>query len=334
MAHELEAAAVDVLGARRPPREGAHAAAPGSPCANCGTALQGPWCHACGQLGEDFHRSAWRLVGESVEGILHLDARVWRTVGGLVLRPSRLTRAYLEGHRAPQIPPLRLFLVVLLAVFLVGGMATGRSHSDKVRLAELSPAQRAEVDAALSEKVAAGKIQTHSQPGPPVTGMKAVGPGYTKLDLNGLEKTPAGKWLVTRTTYAQAHPEELKLIMEQWSERFAFMLLPLGAGMMSLLFVFQRRFFLFDHLIFTMHSLSFLGLMITVSLLVSMFSGLLGGLLYFTGPVHLFMHMRGVYRTSVLGTLLRMWLLFVGSVIGFALLMVGLVAVGLAGLHA
>jgi hypothetical protein len=39
--------------------------------------------------------------------------------------------------------------------------------------------------------------------------------------------------------------------------------------------------------------------------------------------------MRGVYRTSVVGTLVRMGFLFIGSMIGGALIFVGLLLVGL-----
>jgi hypothetical protein len=40
--------------------------------------------------------------------------------------------------------------------------------------------------------------------------------------------------------------------------------------------------------------------------------------------------MRGTYRISIVGTLIRMFLLFIGSSIAFAFLMVGLLLVGLA----
>ena len=331
MAHEIEAAQVDALvSGRSRRRDVAHRAAPGSLCANCGAVLQGPWCHACGQLGEDFHRSAWKLLGESIEGIFHLDGRVWGTLLGLIWRPARLTRAYLDGHRAPQIPPLRLFLVVLLAVFLAGGLAASRSP---IKINDLTPQQRAQIKAAAIAKATPAKVRVVA-PGQSPTVVDVMGPAHSKANLKSFENEPLGKWLLTRGMYAREHPEELKLIMEEWAERFAFMMLPLAAALMSLLFIFQRRFFLFDHLIFTMHSLSFVGLMITASLLISPLSGFVAGLLYLTAPVHLFVHMRGVYGTSVFGTLLRMLLLFVGSVVGFALLMVGLVAVGLAGLNA
>ncbi len=128
MTNELEIAAQGSLGAFARKTAGKHAAPVGTPCANCATPLQGPWCYACGQSGEDFHRSIVRLCGEVVEGLLHFDGRLWQTLPDLMLRPGRLTRNYLEGHRAPQIPPLRLFLVVLLGVFLIGGIVGGASN--------------------------------------------------------------------------------------------------------------------------------------------------------------------------------------------------------------
>jgi hypothetical protein len=128
------------------------------------------------------------------------------------------------------------------------------------------------------------------------------------------------------------NPEAFQLIMESWSERFAFLTLPVAALLLSLFFVFQRQFYLFDHLIFSMHSLSFVGLLISAATLLSMLSGSWGRLLFLAAPVRLFVHMRGVYGSSVFGTLARMALLFVGSLIGFVLLMLGLVVVGLTSL--
>ena len=108
MSQEIETAVAGALGGFfRFGRRKEHIVPIGTPCANCATPLQGPWCHACGQLGEDFHRSTLKLVGEVFEGLLHLDGRMWNTQPDLFRHPARLTRASLEGHRAPQIPPLR-----------------------------------------------------------------------------------------------------------------------------------------------------------------------------------------------------------------------------------
>jgi hypothetical protein len=302
-------------------RRAKHAVPLGTPCANCATPLQGPWCHHCGQLGEDFHRSIFKLLIEVFEGLLHFDGRVWKTLPDLFLHPARLTRAYLEGHRAPQIPPLRLFLVVLLAVFFagsIGGRGTvinttvtddkGKILSSQTRtLDTLTPEDKAKVKAALAK--ADVNVQIGSRPDP-----------------------KASSWLKDRLIKVLDDPERFKLVLEQWSERFAFLTLPLAALLLSLLFVFQRRFYIFDHTIFSLHSLSALGLLLAFG---SLFSSLTKGDSYIVlaaAPVHLFMHMRGVYRTSVLGTLTRMVLLFLGTALGGGLIVVGLLWVGLNGM--
>src|SRR5665213_3948709 len=94
----------------------------GTPCPNCATPLEGPYCHECGQLGEQFNRSVLHLITEAVENFFHVDGRLLHTLPRLVLHPGRLTTDYIEGHRAAQIPPLRLFLVVMLIFFFVGGL--------------------------------------------------------------------------------------------------------------------------------------------------------------------------------------------------------------------
>lgn len=327
MAHEIEAAQLDAIAdLARLRRKAGHAASKGTPCANCGAVLVGPWCHDCGQLGEDFHRSWPRLAAESLEGLLHVDGRLWRTLPDLALRPARLTRVYLEGHRAPQIPPLRLFLVVLLLVFFLGSLRGGHDSL-------FGPPRKPPAEA----KVANQHVR-FVYVGDPAHGMSDAQKAQLKAQLSDIKvgwngsDPAASAWLRDRLYRVIDNPEAFKLILESWSERFAFLMLPIAALLLSLLYVFQRRFFLFDHLIFSMHSLSFVGLLFSAATLLSMLVGGFAGLLYFAAPVHLFVHMRGVYGSSAFGTLLRMALLFLGSLIGFVVLMLGLMLVGLTAL--
>ncbi|HEY2050962.1 MAG TPA: DUF3667 domain-containing protein [Caulobacteraceae bacterium] len=352
MAHEVEAAQLDaVAGLLRFRRKAAHTAPPGSPCANCGAELFGPWCHACGQLGEDFHRSWIRLIGESVEGLVHMDGRIWRTLPDLVLRPGRLTRRYLDGHRAPQIPPLRLFLVVLLILFACGALSASFGPVS-VNQAVLTPAQRADVERAVA-KAKAGQL-SDAEGQALQQELRAARPHFIEMtpaqkeaakaqvdrlrlsravreQQGGASAASAVDWLREHVQRVIDRPEEFKLQLEAWGERFAFLMLPISAVILSVLFVFQRRFYVFDHLIFSMHSLSFMGLLISTVMLLSILGH--GSFLLFAAPVHLFFHMRGVYRTSVAGTLLRMTLLFLASLVAFCVLIVALVLVGIASLQ-
>src|SRR5215472_15768452 len=109
-----------------PPRTPKHALPLGAPCPNCSAALAGPWCQACGQSSDDFHRSLRKLVGEALEGVFEVDSRLWRTLPDLVLKPSRLTRRYLDGQRVAQIPPFRMFLIAVVIVFLAVSLGPHR----------------------------------------------------------------------------------------------------------------------------------------------------------------------------------------------------------------
>jgi len=285
------------------PRAPKHGLPVGAPCPNCGAALAGPWCYACGQKGEEFHRSIWHLFIESFESLTHFDGRFWNTAPALIARPGKLTRDYLDGHRAAQIPPFRLFLVVLLFVFFAGSLNFQNNHVN-IRFAP-------------AETFIARDPSDRAQ---------------FKEAFDALRAKPNAGWLVERSEAAIKDPKALLTAMEHWSHQFAILLLPIAALLLSLLFVFKRSVYVFDHLIFSMHSLSFQGLLLT--------GVFLGGLavpwaswFLVLAPAHLFIHMREAYRISVIGTLIRMFLLFTLSTAAFVLLMTGLVFVGLATVH-
>jgi Protein of unknown function (DUF3667) len=319
-APELDAATADAIVGEFG-RASRHSLPLGTPCPNCATPLQGPWCHVCGQKGEAYSRSIRHLTTEAFEGLTHFDGRFWQTLPRLAFKPGQLTRDYLDGHRAAQIPPFRLFLVVLLLVFFAGGLNLGQSHH-AVKLKSIDdPKVQDQLNWSAEDKAdfaeAMGNIKT-----------AAVDPKNPRIHT---VFGPNDFWS-ERAKKAMANPEMLVLAMEQWGHRFAVLMLPLAALLLSVLFVFKRGVYVFDHLIFSMHSLSFQGLLVTICFLGGLGIGWIWQLLWLA-PVHLFVHMRGTYRTSVAGTLLRMTLLFFGSSVVVAVLLAALVVVGVATMH-
>lgn len=308
MLSEIEAAAADAVGGffRRKPE---HSLPVGTPCPNCATPLEGPWCHACGQKGEEYHRSIGHLVAEAVEGLTHFDGRLWQTIPKLIARPATLTRAYLEGHRAPQVPPFRIFLIVLVLVFATHGLGRNETVNFVV------PGQKTPI------------VQTTDV----AEGVK-VGLNKSDIDVNK-KRTGFEKWMVDRLKVVMEDPKEFKHALAEWGHRLAILFLPMAALLLGLLFVNRRGLYLFDHLIFSMHSLSFQGLLLTTSYLLTPVIGLSSRVLLLAAPVHLFFHMRGVYRSSGILTLLRMAVLFVGSVVSFMLIMTALFFISLSTLE-
>jgi hypothetical protein len=308
----LEAVTADTI-ATEAKRAAKHSLPIGAPCPNCNTALAGAWCYNCGQRGEEYHRSIWRLAAEAIMGLFDLDGRIWQTFPRLILRPGKLTRDYLDGHRAVQVPPFRLFLIVLVLVFFAGGIEIN-ANKQNFQLATLdSP----EVQKQLTPKDRADLNQ----------GMKAM---RDKLAQGGNKSESASTaWVRERLVHAMDNKEAFKASIMEWAQRFAVLMLPIAALMLSVLFVFKKGVYVFDHLIFSMHSLSFQGLLLTAVFLLSLWIGW-GSALLWIAPIHLFFHMRSAYRISIIGTLIRMSLLFLGSSVAFGILVAGLVLVGIA----
>ncbi|PTX98546.1 DUF3667 domain-containing protein [Opitutus sp. ER46] len=100
-------------------------------CENCGTKLEGPYCHRCGQPDFEFHRSFRHVFMEALETWFHFEGKFFRNIVTLLFRPGQLTAEFNRGKRAAQMPPFRLYLFVSVVFFFV--MFLGRpSHAPVV----------------------------------------------------------------------------------------------------------------------------------------------------------------------------------------------------------
>ncbi|MBD9480237.1 DUF3667 domain-containing protein [Pseudoxanthomonas sp. PXM02] len=106
-----------------------------SACENCRTPLQGGFCHVCGQNAHSPLKSVGHAVEEVFESFWHLDGRIFRTLRTL-LSPGKLANAYLAGHRAPFVAPLRLFVILSVLTFFVAKLTL---HIGEVTLPEPPP---------------------------------------------------------------------------------------------------------------------------------------------------------------------------------------------------
>jgi hypothetical protein len=70
----------------------------------------------------------WTLLVEARDAMVHLDGRLWRTLGALLLRPGFLTQEYFRERRASYVSPFRLYLaasVVFFSLAFVSGPSRG-----------------------------------------------------------------------------------------------------------------------------------------------------------------------------------------------------------------
>lgn len=129
-------------------------------CANCGTALQGEFCHVCGQSVRSVLKPVHGMLEDTLDLVLNVDGRVIHTLPPLFLRPGFLTLEFFAGRRTRYLAPFRLMFTLCLLAFFVLPIALdsgGMSFEPTVNV-NGSPFQHAgtpaEVDRLLQKQLA------------------------------------------------------------------------------------------------------------------------------------------------------------------------------------
>jgi hypothetical protein len=129
-------------------------------CANCGTPLQGEFCHVCGQSIRSVLKPVHGMLDDTLDLVLNVDGRVIHTLPPLFMRPGFLTMEYFAGRRMRYLAPFRLmFALCLLAFFLLPlALDTGSVSLEPTVTVQGSDFQKArtpaEVDRLLQKQLA------------------------------------------------------------------------------------------------------------------------------------------------------------------------------------
>ena len=98
-------------------------------CLNCGAALHGLFCSACGQRSVPPDPTVAEVAGDAWQELSGYDGRIATTIRGL-LRPGYLTREYVAGRRARYLSPVRLYLIASV-IYFVAASSTPPSMSTR-----------------------------------------------------------------------------------------------------------------------------------------------------------------------------------------------------------
>lgn len=316
-----------------------HAAAHPSECANCTTSLAGDFCHACGQRAH-VHKSLLHLAEEVLHGVLHFDAKGWRTLPLLVSRPGELTRRYIDGHRTRYVSPLALFLFMVVAMFFVASV-TGGAPETRVELsarldaaivgskAEVAKARSAlataqvkggdELAEAQEELKTALAIETALE-----KQRKEVGLGIPTTEVNNFTADTGWKSVDDTLRQAAKNPQFTIYKLKIAGAKYSFLLVPISLPFLWLLFWRRRDITMYDHAVFALYSLSFMSLMFAVLFILKRvgLEAVAGVLLFCLPPIHMFLQLRGTYTLSRAAALWRTGALMLIAGIVFALYMV------------
>lgn len=309
-------------------------------CLNCGTALQGDFCHACGQAGH-VHRSLHSIGHDLLHGVFHFEGKVWRTLPMLVFYPGGLTRRYIAGERARFVSPLALFLFSVFLMFAVfhassGGEVVTRRTSPAERAAAVAQldAQIREAKAELAAAQRAGKsgvalapeasvLETLQRSRDAFTG----GTGHENIDID--LHWPALEHVIAKV---KENPDLLFYKLQSSAYKYSWALIPISVPLVALLFLWRRQFKLYDHAIFVTYSLSFMMLLV-VAVSVGRWVGLAESPMMLIAcvvpPIHMFAQVRGAYGLRKRSALWRTVALLLFACIALTAFAAMLLAMGL-----
>ena len=88
-------------------------------CLNCGHTVEEIYCPHCGQENTETRQPFHFLFTHFIEDFVHYDGSFWTTVRKLFFHPGEATKAYLSGKRHSTVNPVKLYIFVSFITFFV-----------------------------------------------------------------------------------------------------------------------------------------------------------------------------------------------------------------------
>lgn len=90
-----------------------------SDCLNCGTVLEGKFCHNCGQENLQIKESFGHMMNHAISDYFHFDHQFFHTLKPLFFKPGMLTNEYMAGRRVQFLHPVKMYIFISLVYFLL-----------------------------------------------------------------------------------------------------------------------------------------------------------------------------------------------------------------------
>lgn len=268
-------------------------------CLNCRHVVEQRFCPNCGQENTDSRKTFHHLFIHFFEDLTHYENAFWKTIKNLLFKPATLTKEYLSGKRLSYLAPVRLYIFISFITFLLIAIFPGKVGENLIKSEKeiTSSLVKQEKDGKVNDlKVDKNYLESKT--------MKQVNKNYLHLktmkEIDSIQKY--GKeseklsdfqyWIYEKAVYVTEHNTKKELI-EKFIESFIhnipkilFIIMPFFAFFLWI-FHSKKKWYYFDHGIFTLHYFSFLLLIFLLLFIITRVIGLFGenGVLSFIGNV-------------------------------------------------
>lgn len=261
-------------------------------CLNCGTIVQGKYCHACGQENVEPKESFWHMVTHFSYDITHFDSKFFETLKDLLFKPGFLSKEYMTGRRASYLHPVKmyvftsaLFFLLFFSLFKVEDTISTNANqpiSLKEREATIKELEKLLVKDTANKLLREGLVFLEDT-SRPITAKEALvyyGDKHNVLSIGGIDydsqtaydsvqqSLPVSQkdgWFMRRLVkktiqvnekYRENPEEAFKKLGDSLLHRLPYMLfvsLPLFALLLKLVYWRRKQFYYADHGVFAIH---------------------------------------------------------------------------------
>ena len=272
-------------------------------CLNCNYVVENRFCGNCGQENIDTRKTFHHLFVHFFEDLTHYENSFWKTIRNLLFKPASLSKEYLSGKRMSYLAPVRLYIFISFVTFFLiavipsdadeGLIEIEAAKKDNTKTEKAISAKEKKLNEILesdllskSEKDSIRKIVLLNN----VTKNNFNFLGFDSVEqLDSVQKhgkednklpsflyEPAKKSILISQKYTS---EEIKeKLSESIMHNFPKVLILYMPLFALFLWVFhsKKRWYYFDHGIFTLHYFSFLLLISLIFFLTDKLLGLFG----------------------------------------------------------
>lgn len=263
-------------------------------CLNCRYVVENKFCPNCGQKNEDTRKTFHHLFVHFFEDLTHYENAFWRTIRNLLLKPAALTKEYLSGKRLSYLAPVRLYIFISFITFFLfaimakprveGGLNIKSAINDKKLdsieniIKNSNNLNKSDLDSlkTLFKAIKEKKDNVANFGYGSVKQMDSIRKFSKTEEINDFEYSLNKKAIEVNERFTKKEIIEkfLKLYMDNMP-KVLFVYMPIFA-LFLWLFHNKKKWYYFDHGIFTLHYFSFLLLIFLILFVIGKIAGIFG----------------------------------------------------------
>lgn len=240
---------------------GNHALRKDMTCLNCNHVVEKRFCPNCGQENKHTKESFHFLFTHFFEDLTHYEGSFWKTIKYLLFYPAKLTKEFLSGKRQTYVQPVRLYIFIsFVTFFLLSVLPVFKSNAEPSEVSTNEKhLQKKEVE--ISSKTTIGAYES-------VRAYDSVQNTLPEAEREiGFEQW-VGRKVAAINEHNTRNEFKEKFIESVFHNlpKVIFLFMPLFAFTIWL-FHNKKRWYYYEHGVFTLHYFSMILLSFTIYML-------------------------------------------------------------------